>query len=108
PAVRSRVITAEKRRIVLRAAEVLRAVAVRQAVIELRHAVTAIERLPLHLDTGGGRADGSRSGRDARARVARPREAAVVADDRDLVALAVVLGMKDDRVLIHVRAVGRA
>ena len=50
PPVRTRRIGTEQRVVVLGAGEILRAVGKRRAVIELRHAIAAIERRPCDLD----------------------------------------------------------
>src|SRR4051812_2059017 len=101
----------EQRVVVLGAGEILRAVGKRRAVIELRHAIAVIQRRPGDLDRLAAEARRQRTARRRRARIRRPEDAAVVADQRDLIAVAVVIRVEGDRVLIGVREVrtcGRA
>src|SRR5688500_7619145 len=88
------------------AGEVASAVGEGCAVIELRHAVAAIERRPRYLDALAA-ACGTIAGARGGACVGRAIDAAVVADERDLIAVAVVPRMEGDRMLIDVRVRGR-
>ena len=102
PPVRTCRVGAEQRAVVLSAAEILRAVGKRRAVIELRHAIAAVERAPRDPDSRAAARCERAVGRD-RARVAGAEHAAVVADQGDLIAVAVVIRVEGDRVLIGVR-----
>src|SRR5689334_3845581 len=97
PAVGTGLVGAEQRVVVLRAGEILRAVEKRRAVIELRHAIAAIERRPCELDRWRRRARRERATRRRGARIRGAIDAAVVADQRDLIAIAVVVRMERDR-----------